>query len=339
MTDIFADALSTAPLVTNDVHVDRVATAPSQNDGVGATSHSHTDSDRPAAPRKRRRTATTTSLVITKLLPPTPDGDIPRVDCAYVGVGDRVVPVPLWNQYTVTWRHETRLMSPFIVVHPREPWFQQLVDLHGSNTVTHRVLEKEIMVVIRQSITYASGVARARGDTWSGDASDLTHDDDSDGANYGSALVEIEVAQFRVTVVNHLRTLVFKHDVRTLTFITDWIAPLISSLARRQMDSKAPSQTASRAPSQLVLARGIGSAGFSFDRPILPNIRDKVIWNPTTHKWAIALKKPKGTPNELFDVSPLLRGAAYDAAKTAAYYSAIQAWNLLDGSTRFRIAL
>ena len=80
-------------------------------------------------------------------------------------------------------------------------------------------------------------------------------------------------------------------------------------------------------------------AQFHFSSSLTPNIRDKVHWNPTGHSWDILLRKNTASPSESYAVDPLLDKRSYDEAKAAAYLRAVQTWNELDGSSRFRIPI
>ena len=69
------------------------------------------------------------------------------------------------------------------------------------------------------------------------------------------------------------------------------------------------------------------------------NVRDKVSWNPTAHKWNALLKNAKGKPSDDFDVDPALDAQAYEKQKVAAYWRAVDTWNRLDLSSRLRISM
>ena len=129
--------------------------------------------------------------------------------------------------------------------------------------------------------------------------------------------------------LNDARKMVLRLDDDTVKFINGWMVPLLRETARSQDSQERKPTEAAEAPGQL--------AQFHFSAPSTPNIRDKVLWNPTAHSWEILLKQNKAPLKEKCGVDPLLDKQSYEEAKAAAYLRAIETWNRLDGSSRHRI--
>ena len=134
--------------------------------------------------------------------------------------------------------------------------------------------------------------------------------------------------------MNNNRKLTLKVDDRAVAFISGWIVPLIRTCATRSPSQRIvdPSTDQGSQPKD-------GATGFGFQLlgTPLPGIRDKVSWNPTAHKWDVRLKNAKKKPSEDFAVDPALDAQSYEKERVAAYWRAVDAWNLFDGSTRLRI--
>jgi hypothetical protein len=153
-------------------------------------------------------------------------------------------------------------------------------------------------------------------------------------AEVKSAVIEIALGEFTIVSLNSNRKLTLKIDEATVKFIAGWIVPLVRVCAK------------TKAPSQEMLGCGASTAlsqddlnGFHLRDGPTPNIRDKVCWNPTAHKWKVLLKHAKGKPSEDFAVDPAQDAQTYQEQKVVAYWRAVETWNRLDSSNRFRIPM
>ena len=78
-----------------------------------------------------------------------------------------------------------------------------------------------------------------------------------------------------------------------------------------------------------------------------PNVRDKVLWDPTNNAWKLLLvekNKPKRASfiddqGVTLKVPERLTAAEHEIEKKSAYARATRAWNALDASGRWRIPL
>ena len=69
-----------------------------------------------------------------------------------------------------------------------------------------------------------------------------------------------------------------------------------------------------------------------------PNIREKILWNPTAHAWIVYIKHPKQPiPADKYAADPNESVEEYEAQNNAAYWRAVEAWNTLDGTKRHPI--
>ena len=93
-------------------------------------------------------------------------------------------------------------------------------------------------------------------------------------------------------------------------------------------------------------SRAPRSGYFFFGASKIPNIRDKVCWDPAAHAWKLTCKKPNESWIQFKDVdgcslAVCATSAAedYHALKLNAYKRALICWNKMDGSTRERIPI
>ena len=269
------------------------------------------------------------------------DGD--NMPCVFVSNGSQQVPVPLWCQYTATWRDVDFGDSRWIIVSNYESWIMGLVDAVTNKRV--RDVAKTFADHFRKQFQTAMATARK-----AQNLEDPLSDSDSENAvtatsqacdwpsrctaGVKSAVVEISLGEFTIVSLNSNRKLTLKIDEATVKFIAGWIVPLVRVCAK------------TKASSQEVLGCGASTAlsqddlnGFQLrDRPT-PNIRDKVCWNPTAHKWKVFLKNAKDKPSEDFAVDPTQDAETYQKQKVDAYWRAVETWNRLDSSNRFRIPM
>ena len=274
-----------------------------------------------------------------------PAADAMDICCIFVDHGKIRVPVPLWGQYTVTWKGGDLEQSRWILVSNYERWVDALVD-NITNT-SRRKIGKSFIDRVRNEFLKCMETARSpnrpiedafektTGDTppapstnaleatklqWRQRAKNRTN----------SPSMAVNIGAFRVMCLNDAKKIVLRLDEETIKFIKEWMVPLLRETARSQDELDRGSVRASvEAPAKL--------ATFHFSAPTTPNIRDKVLWNPTTHSWQILLRKNKAVPSDTFTVDPCLDKQSYDEQKGAAYCRAIETWNELDGTSRFRI--
>ena len=139
--------------------------------------------------------------------------------------------------------------------------------------------------------------------------------------------------------MNHLGQghcrMVLKLDSAAERFLIEWLVPTVAQLARKAQSARLKPDaalTTAEDPEK--------TAGFHLGTSSTPNIRGKVTWTPSGHKWSLTIKKPTGEVAGLAakcGVNPVLKGQEYEEDKRAAYWRAVTAWNELDGSCRFRI--
>ena len=151
--------------------------------------------------------------------------------------------------------------------------------------------------------------------------------------NRNVALVTASVGSHNVVCLNHKGKLAIKLDTETVKFIAEWIVPLVEVVAHSQMPEAPVSvQIESKPP-----GAACELAAFHFLADATPNIRDKVLWQPQTHSWKVALRQPIRDLTDAFFVDKQLGSCEYEQEKVAAYWRAVDAWNSCDGSKRNRI--
>ena len=252
-------------------------------------------------------------------------------------------PVPLWNQYNVTWNGQNLGTSKWIVVSSQERWLMKVIDEVTQKSVRH--VAKAFMDRFRNEFLACLGKARAR--VVLDDAFDVAHDEiksttvpsnvnrvqDRHAVRDRHSLPEVvvHVGGFDLVCLNHGNRIALKLCDDTVKFIAAWVVPLLRELAHSQDSQQlgATTDTDKHRPSTL--------QGFHFCASSTPNLRDKIVWNPLRHSWEVRLKHAKGKLTEKFVVDPSLAAHLYEAQKLAMYVAAIAAWNRLDGSSRHRI--
>ena len=196
----------------------------------------------------------------------------------------------------------------------------------------------------------AMGVTRKQRNTglkdpFADSLSDDEHgDDDSQGSRAPTTrdgIVSLVFAGHTISCLNHLGhgniRMVLQMDGAAERFLSAWLVPTLVHHACK-------AQTALQKP-VAVLTTALDpedSPGFHMGVSSTPNIRGKVLWVPSGHKWNLVVKNPQGADPGLaakVRVDSALQGTAYDDAKRAAYWRAVLAWNELDGSKRHRIPL
>jgi len=131
----------------------------------------------------------------------------------------------------------------------------------------------------------------------------------------------------RVTVVNHGRKMIMKVDDDAINFIKTTVFELIRHIS----DTSAPTKSGPTDVKIPELRRS--SQCFTFEGDT-PNIMGKVVWDPMQDSWKLSYRvKGDGVKTRYTDEQGESLSGIY------AYNRAISAWNVLDGSTRHRIAL
>ena len=277
------------------------------------------------------------------------------------------VPIPLWNQYTVTWGafdfgEETR----WIVIGTQEMWMKRLVDMVQKKPVRHwaplflrrfaREFEESLLKARAPEVAMTDIFSQSRDESPDSPEPLLTAATKTQRLRTDreeSRVIRIKIGEFTLTCVNTSCRCLMKLDSATKRFIASWVAPLI-----KEMTPNMPmGEWGEIAEAPVSLQRGSSSeslgAAVTFRMPenATPNHREKVCWDPPRHTWKISVKKPVEIPSgvaaseaksskkpiENFAVSPRLDGAQYEAEKVAKYWRAIQAWNDTDKSKRHRI--
>ena len=150
-------------------------------------------------------------------------------------------------------------------------------------------------------------------------------------------VITIKIGDHKLTVMNCLRPKVLKLDNDTATFIAEFVSKQLTN----SCDQEAPSQPAMRVP----------KSDLHVDESLTPNKRNKVVWDSLIHSWTLHVAKPtnnehwgkhkdhNGMSLSISSIDNEREPETYQKAKVQAYLRAIEAWNLLDGSKRHRIAM
>ena len=260
--------------------------------------------------------------------------------CIFVPVKKNTAAVPLWPQYVATWKDADFNGTKWIILSNYERWVQLLVDAVTTRSV--RTVAKALLNAARGEINAC--ITKARSALGQGGDPFSDSEDDCEGkpaAGRGktdgrgkttAAAIDIIVGGFTVRCMNSKRQILLKVDERTTAFVVGWVVPLARELALSQasVDDATDTSATTDSPPKM--------AAFHFTGSPTPTIRDKVIWNPMEHRWALKADKPKGAvPVQELAVNPSLGADDYNAGKALAYGRAVEAWNRLDGSKRHRI--
>ena len=277
------------------------------------------------------------------------------INCVFAPVPSPVdqahaVPVPLWPQYHARWRNDAVMDTAFLVVCNWERWFNQLVDTIAKDNGCVRKTAKNFLDHFKEEFRVAMGVSRKQRvsgltNPYEDTLSDNEHgDDDSQGSRAPKTrdgLVSLVFAGHTIVCLNHLGhgniRMALQMDDAACRFLRVWLVPTLVHFARK---AEAALSTPVAVPSPAVGPDD--RPGFRMGVSSTPNLRGKVLWAPSDHKWKLLVKKPKGSDPGLpakVRVDSALTGTAYEDAKRAAYWRAVLAWNELDGSTRHRIPL
>ena len=250
--------------------------------------------------------------------------------CVGVQRGKHIVPVPLWNQYTVSWK-TTAVAGKWIVVSNYERWVMQLVDALTSKCV--RAIAKKFCDKLKNEFQTCLWEARRPVQLENPFEKAKPIADLFPVVHITEPTMVVKIGGHSVTCLNHACRMVLRLDTTTAKFILDWVVPFVNKLAHSQALPPSPSDA-------------VGTlANFHLIASPTPNIRDKVQWTPNKHFWEVTVKKSKYSeevqgsalkPKD-FQVDPRLSPAKYEEAQISTYRHAIAVWNKLDGSNRFRI--
>ena len=332
----------TSPVSTSEVFVidedDLVLASTSASDDSPAQDKRPSDDSATSTTAKKRRRTVEPSFVLTEVVVNQLSSSItcvmvPRLKGGNTKGGETPgdpVPIPLFKQYTVTADGLADDETAWLVLSNYQCWFADLVNQVTTKSV--RDWSKRYMEKFKE--IFAEHVEKAR---W-GNVLENPFDDSVAKnpkrfrAKNSDLKLELNIGGYSVTCLNWISKIVFKIDDNLANFIVGYIVPGVDDLVRKGVDQVRVSPDTSADGSQET------ERGFSFAKHSCPNIRDKVVWSPRCHRWGLQLVLPKGDVKEDdFTVDHKLPGAEYEAAKLAAYYRAIAAWNELDGSKRYRI--
>ena len=351
MQDLFSDALGDGGAEDEFEPVQSATSAPSQAAAASIELIGDTDDDVGEAvapptpqplPRKRPPATDPVSATTRRKRPHRRTLNLTEVDaangdpfaCIFVPGKKTTAAVPLWPQYVATWKDADFNGTKWIIVSNYERWVQLLVDAITKRSV--RSVAKALLDAARGEIhaciTKAREALGQGGDTFSDSEDDCEGKPAAGRGTTTAAAIDIIVGGFTVRCMNSKRQILLKVDERTTKFLVGWVVPLTRELALSQasVDDATDSTATTDSPPKL--------AAFHFSASPTPTIRDKVIWNPMEHRWALKVDKPKGAvPVQALAVNPSLGADDYSAEKALAYGRAVEAWNLLDGSKRHRI--
>ena len=277
------------------------------------------------------------------------------------------VPIPLWNQYTVTWGafafgEETR----WIVIGTQEMWMKRLVDMVQKRPVRHwaplfqrrfaREFKESLLKARAPEVTMTDLFSQSRDESPDSPEPLLTAATKTQrlrADRQQSRVIKIKIGEFSLICVNTTCRYLLKLDSATKRFIASWVAPLIKGMT----PDMAIAELGETDEAPVSLQRGSSSdslgAAITFRMPenATPNHREKVCWDPPKHAWKVSVKKPVEIPSggaepgakstklciTYFDVSPWHDVEQYEAEKVAKYWLAVQHWNDTDKSKRYKI--
>ena len=248
-----------------------------------------------------------------------------------------LVPVSIWPQYTLE-----HAPGRLVVVAPQEPWVMRMMNAircrasEKSTRVLSQNLGQAIRVMLRKGLDERkcrSAADAVADDDMSDDADpkerSAAHRNFSGFSFHNVALVELTFANVVVRALNDGRVLVLLLDDDSLRFIRTTLVELIRRLGDKGGAACPEPQL----------------APFRFDDST-PNIRGKVVWEPTFNTWKLIMpSKLHGKPKSPYEdaeghslqVPHTLEASAHAAAKAAAYIRAIAAWNAFNATQRKNI--
>ena len=284
-----------------------------------------------AAQKKQPRRAMDPTLQLK--LKAVPDANASEIRCLLLtGKKGGQEAIPLWPQFIVEWRNADFGDRTWLSISTQSRWLHLMVNAISPKCA--RELCQYVIVAARSE--FAACMTRARSPLKTHNKDEIEHqgsDSDSDAdmpAALGtSAALNIEIGGYTVKCINTKRQMLIVNDEASLQFIRHWLLPL----AHKSIDSaiaKKLSLPEEKLPKEI-------SGGFHFSANPMPNISNKVTWNPEQHAWRMKAKKPRMKMENFYVVDWNLPSAAYHKIKSQQYQKAVDAWNQCDGSTRHRI--
>ena len=244
--------------------------------------------------------------------------------------------IPLWPQYSVTWKGADLNDSTWLVLSNYERWVLRCVD-----AVTNRCVRKvaaDTLVATRREFMACLAKTRVAQDLPSADTDDEVEDANSSRRFCKRvAAIELVIGGYSLVCLNTQKQIVIKVDDVAPEFIRHWFMPLAMKTAHSQVT---PKPSPPQPPVKKVAAEPITAASFQFSANPTPNVQGKVLWSPLAHAWQVRIHKPVATlPAKSFNVDPHLKRDEYLKEKSKAYKRAADVWNDFDGSQRLRIKL
>ena len=235
------------------------------------------------------------------------------------------LPVPLWRQYRVSWRETDLKDAKWILVSSQEPWVKGLVNSVTSKPV-RKLASKFYKLFWKEWQTSVDDARKSR------NLMSLSDDEDDEvpvkwRADKVPAVIDITMGGFTITCLNSKRKMALKINDKTVSFISSFVVHYV-----KWCEGSNPKKEKVASASVEDQSQGYRQAASK-----TPNHRDRVVWRPTKHKWALLLKSQRGHLSEEFVVNDDQPADAYEKEKWEKYWLAVKAWNDLDGSKRERI--
>ena len=255
---------------------------------------------------------------------------------------NKIAAIPLWPQYTLSWRSETFADPSWIVVGNYERWIMQLVDVAPKDAV--RGVAARALDIFRAQFRTCLDRARTPVSLKNPLAPDADNNEDGETVVRAGTRRELVVqVDFQGHVLTCLNTLVsgkgkvfLMLDDYAERFVVDFFVPLVIQTATTTARTTMPT-SATKPPKADDQKKG---ACFQIGVDSTPSIRDKVTWVPAEHRWNVTIKKEKGPFQDRLAeciVDKSLEGESYEQAKLRAYSRAVAVWNEFDGTKRDRI--
>ena len=246
--------------------------------------------------------------------------------------------IPLWPQYTATWRNSDFDNTKWLILSNYEKWVMRIVD--GVSNKSVRQVAQDMLAAARSE--FMACLTKSR--ILNGQAAHSQDSSDEELSVESPAVPRIRTPVIQVTIggydlicLNTQKQIVFKVEQVTTEFIRHWLLPLAMRTAHSQVKPEPPLPKPSAAK---LAAEIITGACFHFSANPTPNVAGKLSWIPQAHAWKVKILKPQAElPTEGFKVDPNLESDEYLKEKLQAYQRAASAWNECDGSPRHRIKL
>jgi hypothetical protein len=278
-----------------------------------------------------------------------------KLHIVWINTDKKTRAIAVWPQYTVSWKGHDNIVgqTTWIHVSPKDAWLQQLTrEIRKSKTdqltrdamwgVCHRLMQtfKDLIAKGRATMENDNDCTRKLEDSQSSSSStsskyrcarhptDNTVSVEFDGRDVGTPR-----RTFEVTCINFCRTLIIQADENGIAWITGYLMPMLASIV---VEKKPPKPCSQPAPDDIAT---LACGGFQLDPESTTTcqLRDKVTWIPTEHRWQVHAKKRGNNPSHFFPIDKNLAGSLYAAAKQEQFRCALEKWNSIDGSKRPRV--